>query len=513
MIKIKDIKKEAKKALKRNYRIIIAVIFFMAIILGSFDIFTKKKFELNSININIPFSNSINLDITRETIEKIGNLKIDISSYKPTRGIFANVFNNVTSSGSFIFGILNSFNQLVFHERIWGSAIILLGAIISFLYWFLVRNILIVGQKRFFMENKNHKKTKFVRISQPYKVKKLKNISLTMMVKIIKEWLWYLTIVGGFIKHYSYILVPYILAENPGINGYDALKLSENLMKGHKWEVFKLDFSFILWHILDFITFHLVGILYVIPYKESCMTEIYFKLREYGKNKNILNSNLLCDNELDNIEDLYPTEKYIYQETQPKKWLNTDYNKKYSLDSIILMFFSASIIGWLWEVGYNLFQYGFFANRGTLHGPWLHIYGWGVIFILILLRKFRDHPLLTFFLVMFLCGTLEYGTSWYLETFKNARWWDYDGFFLNIHGRICLEGLIAFGIGGCAFIYYGAPFFDSLFLKIPKKIRIKICIILCIIFSIDFIYSSKYPNAGDGINENLIIENSTINIT
>lgn len=504
MIQRKDLKKCAKQVLRKNYWRIIAVVFFMSLLLGSFNIFTKSHLGLPSIHLRTPFSSSINSDIVRETVQKLGHFQIDLSIYRPTRGILANVFNNVTASGSFIFGLLNSFNQLVFHERIWSSILILLGAILSFLYWLFIRNVLIVGEKRFFLENKNHKKTKFIRILLPYRIHQLKNITLTMMYKTVKEWLWYLTIVGGFVKHYAYYLVPYILAENPGIKGDIAIKLSESLMKGHKWEVFKLDVSFLGWHLLDICTLHLMGILFVTPYKECCIAEIYFNLRKIGKKNKVENTKELKDQELLKIEDQYPSEKYIYEEVKAKKWLHTDYNKKYTLDSIILMFFTASIIGWLWEVGLNLFQYGFFANRGTLHGPWLHIYGWGLLLILLVLKKFRNHPVLTFFLVILLCGTLEYTTAWYLETFKSARWWDYDGFFLNLHGRICMEGLIAFGIAGTFFIYYLAPFLDSLFMKISKNIKTILCILLCFLYVVDFAYSSKHPNTGKGVSQNFL---------
>ena len=44
--------------------------------------------------------------------------------------------------------------------------------------------------------------------------------------------LWYLTIIGGFIKEYSYAMVPYILAENPDISGKDAIALSRKMMDG-----------------------------------------------------------------------------------------------------------------------------------------------------------------------------------------------------------------------------------------------------------------------------------------
>ena len=278
-----------------------------------------------------------------------------------------------------------------------------------------------------------------------------------------------------------------------------ALELSKELMKGHKWELFKFDLSFLGFTLLDICTLHFLGVLYVKPYRECCLANYYFAIRSKGIKKKISNYQMLCDQELLKSAEHYPDNKYIHKLPKQKKWLNTDYNKKYSLSSYILMFFTASIIGWIWEVSLNLFQYGFFANRGTLHGPWLHIYGWGLLLILISLKKFRKQPVLTFVLVMILCGALEYGTAWYLETFKHARWWDYDGFFLNLHGRICLEGLLAFGIAGIFFIYYGAPFLDSLFLKIPQKIKIGLCLFLTILYIFDLSYSSKHPNMGDGV--------------
>ncbi len=511
MISIKETKKKAKKALRKNYWRSVAIVFFIAIMLGKYSAFSLhvRNNISNAAYENVPsFVSSINSEIASETIEQITKIKTNVSSYKPTRGILANIFNNVTKSGSFIFGMLNSFNQLIFHERIWASLMILLGAILSFLYWMFIRNVLIVGQARFFLENRNYKKTNFKRIFMPYKVKKIKNISFTMMVKTIQEWLWYLTIIGGIIKHYSYALVPYILAENPSIPRKEAIKLSREMMYGYKWQLFKLDVSFMGWYILDILSFNLTGIIFTSPYKMCCMADVYMQIRKKAKEKEVKNTELLMDNYLEETGNKYPIEKYIFKENN-RKWLNTDYNKDYSIDSLILMFFVASIIGWIWEVGLHLFEYGTFVNRGTLHGPWLHIYGWGLILLLVLLKKTRNQPILTFILAIIICGTLEYGTAWYLETFKNARWWDYDGFFLNLHGRICLEGLIVFGVGGCAFIYFGAPLLESIISKIPKKIKGFLCIFLSLFYVADFIYSSKYPNQGEGVSENFQTQENT----
>jgi uncharacterized membrane protein len=81
------------------------------------------------------------------------------------------------------------------------------------------------------------------------------------------------------------------------------------------------------------------------------------------------------------------------------------------------------------------------------------------------------------------------------------RWWDYTGYFLNINGRVCFEGLIFFGIGGCLCLYIVAPFMQSVISKIPKRVREVICVVLVVIFLADCAYSSIHPNVGAGITD------------
>ena len=63
-------------------------------------------------------------------------------------------------------------------------------------------------------------------------------------------------------------------------------------------------------------------------------------------------------------------------------------------------------------------------------------------------KPFRSKTALYYIVSTILADVLEYSTAWYLETFKGMKWWDYSGYFLNLHGKICLEGLIVFGLGG-----------------------------------------------------------------
>ncbi len=101
-----------------------------------------------------------------------------------------------------------------------------------------------------------------------------------------------------------------------------------------------------------------------------------------------------------------------------------------------------------------------------------------------------------------LCGCVEYFTSYYLEIAHNGtKWWDYTGYFLNLNGRICAEGLLTFGVGGMAIVYMLAPFLDSLFRKIPVKALMISGLVLIGIFAADQVYSSEHPNEGKGITD------------
>lgn len=181
--------------------------------------------------------------------------------------------------------------------------------------------------------------------------------------------------------------------------------------------------------------------------------------------------------------------------TNPKN----EYGRLYKITDYILFFFAFSFIGWIWEVCLVLVQTGKLVNRGVLLGPWLPIYGSGGVLILLLLRKMFNKPIVTFFSMTILCTVIEYITSWYLEVTKGVRWWDYSNYLLNINGRVCLEGAIVFGIGGCAVVYLLAPKLSKVFNKLSNYILVPLCVILTFLFTIDVIYSHYHPNMGEGV--------------
>ena len=359
-----------------------------------------------------------------------------------------------------------------------------------------------IGYKRFFLEQRRYD-TSIRKLLFPFQVRKFISLGIIVFLKNLYQFLWSFTIVYGPIKHYEYFMIPYILAENPNIKRKDAFKLSKEIMYGYKWKLFKLDLSLIPWKIINIFTFGLFDIFFLDGYKECIYAESYITIRRIKLN-NLRNKELLNDKYLDIVnylEDEYTMNKFSIPSKEFHINIKTKYDVKYSIKNYILMFFIFSFIGWIWEVLLHIVSEGRFVNRGTMLGPWLPIYGSGALLILIILKPIRKRPILFFISSMILAGVVEYSTAWYLWTFKGAKWWDYTGYFLNIEGRVCLEGLLVFGLGGAAVTYFLGPSLNDILNKIKPKIRTTICIILLMFFGIDLIYSSKHPNSGSGITD------------
>lgn len=143
-----------------------------------------------------------------------------------------------------------------------------------------VFNVLSIGCSKFFLLNAEGR-AQLDQVLDGFRGSYGRNV-LTMFLMKLYVTLWsLLLVVPGIVKAYSYMLVPYILAENPEIPRKEALQLSEKLMVGNKMNAFVLDLSFIGWHILSALTCGILGVLYVNPYIEATKAELYRTLR-YG---------------------------------------------------------------------------------------------------------------------------------------------------------------------------------------------------------------------------------------
>lgn len=142
------------------------------------------------------------------------------------------------------------------------------------------------GTRRFFLLNRDHgKSTNFGEVLFAFNNSYL-NIVKTLFMQNLFIFLWSLLfVIPGIVKSYSYRMVPYILAEKPDLNWHDAISYSKEMMDGHKWECFVYDLSYIGWYLLSGITFGLVGLFYLDPYKACSDAELYTVIRDIHFNK------------------------------------------------------------------------------------------------------------------------------------------------------------------------------------------------------------------------------------
>lgn len=581
----KELKKNGHKVFHRHYFILV----FICLIVSLFGTEGGNSVQLlktrldtaieetttSFINANdvIQSISDGNLTLGQEMAsaieEKLPDQLAGIDALGMKSGVIAGLVNSVMS-GRFYLKIAEGIFGITHSEQLTGLIFVLINTLVYVLVWIFLRNILSAVIRRMFLEAGTYEKLPMRDMLHFMVFRKWFHASFTMFVTSVFQFLWSLTIVGGFIKHYSYYLVPYIVAENPGIGPLKAIKLSRKMMNGHKWEAFVFDLSFILWYLLSMVTFGLSDLFYGFPYRIAARAQYYIARRQEAKESSLAGAENLNDTALYEIQDkitLYEAyfdivdmqtlvlenkvelnlfqrfmvnwlglwfgslrKKKIYDREQgwksrinagirsrdgkaypvrlnrywkPRKHIEVPFTfiRTYSLWSAFLLFIVFCIIGWIWEVGLHYMQTGMIVNRGVLHGPWLPIYGCGGIIALLLCSRFRAKPEVEFVVATALCGTIEYFTSLLLELRYHEKWWSYDGMFLNIHGRICAEALLAFGIACMLVVYLIAPFFDFLISKLPNRVIRVLAIAFMAVFIIDTAYSAKHPNVVPGAVE------------
>ena len=101
----------------------------------------------------------------------------------------------------------------------------------------------------------------------------------TSLLQMLFICLWtLLLIVPGIMKSYSYAMTPFLMHDNPNLSYMEALKKSEQMMYGHRWDLFMLHLSFIGWILLSCITFGL-GFFFLMPYMGTATVEFYNDLK------------------------------------------------------------------------------------------------------------------------------------------------------------------------------------------------------------------------------------------
>lgn len=138
-----------------------------------------------------------------------------------------------------------------------------------------VGNLLKMGEYRFFILNQTAQPG-IGTLLDGFRSGHYVNIVLAMFLRDLFTALWsLLLVVPGIVKHYEYLMVPYIIAENPAMDYKEAFQISKQMMDGEKMEAFIMDLSFLGWYLLSAVTCGLLAIFYVNPYVQASFAEMY----------------------------------------------------------------------------------------------------------------------------------------------------------------------------------------------------------------------------------------------
>ncbi|MGD9199939.1 MAG: DUF975 family protein [Chitinispirillia bacterium] len=100
------------------------------------------------------------------------------------------------------------------------------------------------------------------------------------IIALIFIILWtLLLIVPGIIAALSYSMCYFIIADNPKIDGFEAIKRSKTMMEGHKLRLFYLGCRFIGWIILGILTLG-IGFLWILPYMITSFAKFYENIKD-----------------------------------------------------------------------------------------------------------------------------------------------------------------------------------------------------------------------------------------
>ena len=108
------------------------------------------------------------------------------------------------------------------------------------------------------------------------------NTFLIGLMTTLFTMLWSLLfVIPGIVKAYSYSMAMYIKNDNPDYDWRKCIDESQEMMSGHKADLFMLDLSFLGWMIVGTLCAG-VGVFWVNAYMSAAHAQFYEDLRLYS---------------------------------------------------------------------------------------------------------------------------------------------------------------------------------------------------------------------------------------
>ncbi len=163
----------------------------------------------------------------------------------------------------------------------------------------------------------------------------------------------------------------------------------------------------------------------------------------------------------------------------------------YTTTQWVLFFLIYCFFGWCIETTFVSCRKRQFVNRGFLTGPVIPIYGSGAVAILWATLPVRESWIGVFLLGMAAATLLEYITGAVMEATLKVRYWDYSDKKCNLHGYICLNTSLAWGVLSVALVRFVHRPVERLVLSLPEGLSQVLALVLSGLFCVDFALSLK----------------------
>lgn len=221
--------------------------------------------------------------------------------------------------------------------------IFIIGFLLPF-FLFCVAGPLALGYKTLALNAVRHEKPEVKGVFAKFKDGNFKRASILCLLNTVFVFLWgLLLIIPGIIKHYSYSLSYFLLADNPDMTPAEARKKSAELMRGKEWDAFLLDLRFMGWRLVSVLTIFVYGF-WVSPYvtvaraafyehivKESEVEERFFELQSritVDKNSEISTEDKVLV--VDGVKKYFPIKRNFFG--KPTRFLRAVDNVSFSVD-------------------------------------------------------------------------------------------------------------------------------------------------------------------------------------
>lgn len=157
------------------------------------------------------------------------------------------------------------------------AGVILAIAIVLMVVSIVLSGVINLGKARYFLNLIDRKEADFSDLFSCFsQFGRALSMELLTLLMVLGGTL--LLVVPGIMLMYSYAMSHYILLEDPTLTGWEAMQRSRAMMKGHRFELFWLELTFLGWEILAAFTLG-IGSLFLNPYKEAARASFYRSLQ------------------------------------------------------------------------------------------------------------------------------------------------------------------------------------------------------------------------------------------